>query len=204
MLKFLAENLYIVPIMAIIFMMLYMLGGEDIIFFKRKHYAIDPKANEKLVKSLNKFVRGRDFKVMGRTTIEFNGSIHTFDAILLSYYGAFGFAAAPQGGDIYGELNDEQWVAVFQGSRTPFYSPIMAMNGSVKTLKDIFRAEKVKCGNVESMAVFTNKDANVAVARSLAACHVNNLAAKLATPKYLADNGSDIDGMKAALEKYSK
>ncbi len=204
MLQFLAENLYIVPIMGIMFMMLYMLGGEDIIFFRRKHYAIDPKSEEKLIKALNKFVRGRDFKVMGRTTIEFKGSTHTFDAILLSYFGAIGFTAAPQGGDIYGELNDEEWAAIFQGRRTAFYSPVMAMNGSVKTLKDIFRAEKVKCGNVESMAVFTNKEANVAVARSLPACHVSNLETRLTTPKYLADNGSDIDGMKAALEKYSK
>lgn len=204
MLRTIAENAYIVPIMALMFMLMYMVGGEDVIFFRKKHEAVDPKAAEKLDSALKKFVRARDYQIMGRTTLEYNGSTYTFDALLLSYYGVIAFTAAPQGGDIYGELNDEEWVAIFQGSRTRFYSPIMAHAGAAKVIKEIFRAEKVKGGQFESMAVFTNNDANVAVARSLPACHVKDLREKLSSPKYLADNGADIAGMKAALEKYTK
>lgn len=204
MLRFIAENAYIVPIMAMIFMMLYIMGGEDIIFFRKKHEEIDPKATEKLNSALSRYARTRDYEVMGRTTIEFNGVTYTFDAILLCYYGVIGFTAVPQGGDIYGELNDDEWVAIFQKNRTRMYSPVKALNGSVKMFKDIFRAEKVKGGQAENMVVFTNKDANVAVARSLPAFHLNDLQARLSEPKYLVDNGANIEDMKAAIEKYSK
>ncbi len=204
MLRFIAENAYIVPIMGCFFIMMYMIGGEDIIFFRKKHYAIDPKANEKLDKALAKYARGRDYKVMGRTTLSFNGQTFTFDGLLLTYFGVIGFTAVPHAGDIYGDAADEEWVAIYDGKRTPFYSPVMAMNGSVKVIKDIFRTEKVKGGQTEIMAVFTNNDANVAVARSLPACHVSRLSERLTSAKLITDNGANIEAMKAALEKYAK
>lgn len=204
MLRFIAENAYVVAIMAIIFMYMYSFAGEDIIFFRKKHYAIDPKANEKLEKELAKFVRTRDYKVMGRTTLEFGGTTYTFDAIMFSYYGTICFTAAPQAGDIYGDINSEDWAAIWQGRRTPFYSPIMAQNGSVKMLKDLYRTEKVKCGHTETMVVFTNPDANVAVARSLPVCHLRDLTATIGATKYLADNGADITDMMEAVKKYVK
>ena len=203
MLQFIAENAYVVLIMAIIFMYMYAFAGEDIIFFRKKHEAIDPKANEKLEKALEKYVRTKDYKVMGRTTVEFGGTTYTFDAIMFAYFGTVCFTAAPQGGDIYGDLGSEDWTAVFQGQRTRFYSPAMAMNGSIKMLKDLYRAEKVKAGNTETIVVFTNNDANVAVARSLPVCHIKDLSSVLNT-KYTADNGADITDMMEAIKKHAK
>ena len=204
MLRFIAENGYVVVIMAIIFMYMYAFAGEDIIFFRKKHYAIDPKANEKLDKELAKFVRTRDYKVMGRTTVEFGGTTYTFDSIMFTYYGTICFTAAPQGGDFYGDAASEEWAAIFQGERTRFYSPVMAQNGSIKMLKDLYRNEKVKAGQTDTMVVFTNPDANVAVARSLPVCHLSNLVSTLSSAKYLADNGADISDMMEAVKKYSK
>ncbi len=204
MLRFIAENSYIVMILICIFFGLYAFGGEDLIFFRKKHYESDPNSQENLMDALNRFNRGRDFTVLGKTTVEFNGETHTFDAILLSYYGAVLFSAQPQAGEIYADLNDEQWVAIWQKKRTVFDSPVTAMNSSLKAVKDIFRAEKVKAGQSDVMAVFTNKDAIVAVAKALPACHEKKLGEKLAASKYLADNGANIEAMKAAIEKYKK
>ena len=203
MLEFIAKNMYIVVIMAIFFLFLYMMGGDDIIFFRRKKYLMDPKAQEKLMSGLGKFARVRGFTVMGPTTIKFEDKEMSFDAILLGFFGALGVKVCPQGGDIYGDVNSDTWVQIYEDNRITFDSPVNQMLGSTKLFKDIFRREKIKGGNCDSMAVFTNKDANVAVARSLPACHVSNLSATLETPKYLTDNGADIEGMKAAIEKYS-
>ena len=204
MLEFIARNAYVVPVMACIFLYMYAFAGEDLIFFRKKHYAIDPEANERLEKELSKFIRTKDYKLMGRTTVEFGGTTYTFDAIMFSYFGTICFTAAPHAGDIYGEIGSEDWVAIWQGDRTRFYSPVMAQNGAIKMLKDLYRAEKVKAGTTETMVVFTNKDANVAVARSMPVCHINELPKTLSASKYLADNGSDIDAMMAAVKKYTK
>lgn len=204
MYKFIAENFYIVVILAILFLFLYAMGGDDIIFFRRKKYAIDPKAHEKIMSSLGKFARLRGFEVLGPTTIQFENTTMSFDAILFGFFGTLAVKSCPQAGDIYGDNGSEQWVQIFNDQRTPFASPVYMMTGSEKLFKDIYRKEKVKFGQYESMAIFTNKDANVAVARSMPVCHVNELSKLLESPKFLTDKGADVSGMKSAIEKYSK
>ncbi len=204
MLRTIAQYAYVVPIMALMFMLLYMVGGEDIIFFRRKKYEIDPKADEKLMKALTRFARTREYKALGRTTLEFDGTTYTFDAILITYFGTIALNAEAYAGDIYGELNGDEWVAVFNGDRTRFLNPLTAMNGCKKLFRDIYRAENVKFGQTEAMAVFTNRDCNVAVAKNVPACHVNDLEARLSGGKYIADNGVNIEAMAEALAKYTK
>lgn len=183
-------------------MFLYVMGGDDIIFFRRKKYKMDEKGGEKLESALNKFTRMRDFEVLGKTTLTFEGKSYTFDAILFSFFGTVAFNIAPQGGEIYGDNSGDDWVQIFSGKRTTFANPVSEMTGSVKLFKDIYRSEKVKCGQTDTMVVFTNKDASVAVPRNLPVCHVSDLNTKLENAKYLADNGADIQAMKAAVEKY--
>lgn len=202
--EFLVENLPRIAILACLFFFLYIMGGDDIVFFRRKKYKTDPKSAEKLTNALNKFARLRGFEVLGRTTLEYNGTVFTFDNIILGFFGTVAFNAVSYSGDIYGEAGSDTWVQVFEGKRTSFENPVKALNGSVKFLKDIYREEKAKCGQAETMAVFTAKNVNVAVARSIPVCHVDELAKKLDVSKYLADNGADVAAMKAALEKYTK
>lgn len=204
MLEFIVENSYVVIILIILFLFLYMMGGDDIIFFRRKKYPMDPKANDKALSALGKFARMRGFEVLGPTTLECDGTTMSFDAILIGFFGTLAVKVCPQGGDIYGDVGSENWVQIFEGERTVFPSPIMAMNGSSKLFRDIYRAENVKFGKSESMAIFTNKICNVAVARSLPAYSVKDLGKALESPKFLTDNGADIPAMKAALLKYSK
>lgn len=205
MLRTIARFAYVVPVMGLMLMLLYIMGGEDIIFFRRKKYEVDPKADEKLMDALTKFARSRGFKVLGRTTLEFGGSTYTFDAILISYFGTIAFNAEGYAGDIYGEQNGDEWVAIFEGKRTRFLNPLVAMNGSSRLFRDIYRAEGLsKFGQTDAMAVFTNKECNVAVSRSASACHINNLAARLGEGKFITDNGVNVDEMAAALAKYTK
>ena len=50
MLKFIAERFYMIPLLAVLFMYLYYMGGEDIVFFRKKRYAEDPKSQERLMR----------------------------------------------------------------------------------------------------------------------------------------------------------
>ena len=143
MLETLASYLPYIMILACIFMFLYYMGGDDIIFFRRKKYAVDPNAQKSLMGAVNKFARMRDFTVMGPTTLEFDGQIYSFDAILLSYFGTVAFKTVPFAGDVYGDADKDEWVRIFEGERKNFANPVKASSGSVRHFRDIYRREKV-------------------------------------------------------------
>lgn len=203
MLEFLANNLYIVLVLIIVFTFLWIMGGEDIVFFRRKKYPIDPKANITLQRAVDRFASRRDFRVLGPTTLEFGGESYSFDAILLSLYGTVAFKAAPQAGDIYADVGEETWLQVFEGRRGRFEDPTKGLAGVGKFFRDLYRSENIKHGKTDSMVVFTDKHTTVAVPRTRPVCLAEDLVARL-EKNYLADNSADIAGMKRALDKYTK
>ncbi len=203
MLNFIADKAYVFWILVLLFGYLYYMGGEDIIFFRKKKHEIDPKAKENLADALNRFIRSRDFKVMGPTTIEFEGKEYSFDSLLFTYSGIVAFSLQPQIGETYADLSGENWATVWQGKRTEFANPLKAMEDNEKLFKDLFRAEGVKYIKAQNFVVFTNKNANVVAPRNLPVCHADDLSSKLGD-KCLADNGANIQGMMDAIEKYKK
>ena len=203
MLQFIANNIYIVLVLIIVFTFLWIMGGEDIVFFRKKKYPIDPNANETLQRAVDRFAAPREYRVLGPTTIEFEGETHYFDAILLSLYGTVAFKAAPWGGEIYGDPGEETWLQVFEGARRRFDDPTKDLAGVAKFFRDIYRAEKVKYGKTDAMVVFTNKKTVVAVPRTAPVCTADDLGTRL-EKNYLADNSADIAGMRRAIDKYTK
>lgn len=203
MFEFIANNAYILLIIICAFMMLYYLGGDNIFYFKKKKYNIDPKADEYLMDVLTKRTRLKDYKVLGRTTLNFKDTEYTFDAILLGYYGTVAFVNDGHGGQIYGDAVDPDWTQVFEGNKIHFSNPLAQLNGSVRFFRDIYRAENVKFGQTDPMVVFTNRDVSIAVPKSLPVLKLDSLKEVLGTTKYAVDNGADVEAMAAALAKYT-
>ena len=204
MFEFIANNIYIVWILVMLFGYLYIVGGDDIVFFRKKKHENDPKAGEKLASAMTKFARSRGYEIMGPVTVEFEGVEHHFDALMFGTSGTLAVSLQPQIGQIYGDLSGEEWAKIWNNERTTFPSPVLAMADYPKFLRDIYRAEGVKFGINQNLVVFTNKNCDVIVSRNTPACHVDNLAQKLNDMKYVADSGANIAGMKAAIEKYTK
>ena len=204
MFEFIANNAYIFWILVCIFLYLYVVGGDDIIFFRKKKHEVDPKANDKLSGELAKFARSRDSVVMGPTTIEFNGKEYSFDGLLITYAGTFVISCLPQIGEFYAELTTAEWTRLWNGKRESIANPLPEMRENEKLFREIYRAEGCKFGETNSVVVFTNKNANVVASRTMPVCHVVDLGKKLADMKATADNGAAIEAMKAAIEKYSK
>ncbi len=202
MLQFIAEHFYIIPALGILFMLLYFIGGEDIVFFRKKRYAEEPKSQERLMSAVNRFARSHRYKVYGRTTVEFEGERHTYDAIRLTLFGTILFSANPRGGDIYGDATKENWAQHFMDKRIEFPNPLNEMRGSGKFFRDIYRKENVKAGQTENVVVFTNRTVAVAVPKTLPVYKSEDLQKSMENKKFLTDNGADMAGMKAALDKY--
>ena len=180
-------------------------GSINIPFFKGKNKPADDKADKKLLNVLNRFARVRGFDVLGKTTLEFEGARYTFDAIILGFYGTIAFNSLSANGEIYGAINDEQWVQIFDGKRTEFANPTKALVGTPRFFKDIYRTERAKCGMVDSMMVFTGSKAATYITKnnSNTCVMLDKLYQTLDTVKRTSDNGADIPAMKAALAKYT-
>ncbi len=204
MLEFIANRIYVVWIILLVFLYLYIVGGDDIIFFRKKKHELDPKASEKLASELAKFARSRDSVVMGPATIAVDGKEYSFDGLLLTYAGTFVISLQPQIGEFYAELTANEWSHLWKGQRNTITNPLLAMKENEKLFRDIYRAEGCKYGETYSMVVFTNKEANVVASRNMPVCHVVDLGKKLTDMKATADNGANIQAMKAAIEKHIK
>jgi hypothetical protein len=202
MLENLAKNGFIIPLIIIMFMLLYYFGGENIVFFRKKKHRDDPKTEEKLLSAVNRFARGRDFKVYGETTIEWQGRQKTFDAVLLSFFGTVIFYGNGKGGEIYGDSQLENWVQIFLDERKNFPNPLKDSGADAKIFREIYRSENIKFGQIDSMAVFTNNFLSLAVPKSRGAVSVEEVVKILESKKYVADNGADIPAMAAAIEKH--
>ena len=204
MFEFIANKIYIFWILVMLFGYLYVVGGDDIIFFRKKKYEVDPKSGEKLMDALAKFTRGRDYEVMGPATVEFEGKEFSYDALVLTLAGTVIVNAQPLIGEFYAELTTEKWTRLWNGDRSSIENPLHALKDGEKLLRDIFRAEGCKFGTTQSVVAFTNKNSNVVAARTLPVCGVADLPKKLADMKATADNGANVQAMKAAVEKHIK
>ncbi len=201
MLKFIAEHAYVFWVLVILFLFLYLMGGDDIIFFRRKKYPQDPKAGEKLKNAVERFAVRRDYKVLGPITLEREGERYSFDAVMLGLWGTVAFKAAPRAGEIYADTDSDGWLQVFEGEREYFPDPLKELTGVGKFFRELYRAEGVKYGKTDALVVFTRNNTSVAVSRFSPVCHISDLSAKL-EKNYLSDNGARIDRMREALEKY--
>lgn len=148
-----------------------------------------------------------NFEATGRTTLRFSGEEYTFDEILLSEYGTIAISSVYRKGDVYGAVNDDEWICITAaegGKKERFANPFRAQNGCVKFFKELYKQEKAKGGFADSFVVFPYGNSILYVTpRNANAVTLATLKERLGQPKYLADNHADVAAMKAAIEKYS-
>lgn len=149
----------------------------------------------------------KSFEVVSDVTLAADGESYHFDTLLLSEYGTIAVNAVYQKGDIYGGANDDEWVCVPKTAvnhKEYFANPLKAQAGCVRFFKDLYKAEKVKGGNVDSIVVFPySKTILYTTPKTINAFDLKGFKEKLTDNKYYANNRADIAAMKAAVEKYS-
>lgn len=201
------SGLLVSSIMAIVLlaaMITFAIFSGKLELFKNKKSQSSDEISTTLMKSLKRFAGLRDMELLGKTTLSFGGETFDFDAILLTYYGTIAVKSCFAQGEIYGEAKDEKWVSIDKnGNRSHFANPMSSVNGSVKFFKELYGAEKAKCGLSEAVVVFPAKNTELFTGKNTNVYTVKSLEAKLSTDKYQADKGADIAAMKAALEKYT-
>ena len=181
---------------------LYM--GDSNFFKKRQNENGAKSAYERAIRNVSTL---KNFTVMGRTTVSFEGEEYTFDNLLLSEYGTIAVNAVYEKGDIYGNANDDEWVCVptaAVSNKHYFANPVKSQLGVVRFFKEIYKKEKVKGGFSDSCVVFPYSKTELYVTpKHINAFTLAGFKVKLNDAKYAADNKADVEAMKAAIEKYT-
>ncbi|MEG0019565.1 MAG: NERD domain-containing protein [Oscillospiraceae bacterium] len=193
----------IIAVVGLVLVYIFMDEEHKQLIFKKKPSPSDNRGEENLLKVLKRFSSVKNFDVLPKTTIEFDGVQFTFDAILVGFFGTIAISGVNLSGEIYGETNSDQWAQVLEGRRAEFANPLKELNGSVRFFKEMYKQEKTKFGNVDSLVVFTSKKVELYAGKKSPAIAVDQLYSKLDVEKYLTDNGADMEAMKATIAKYT-
>lgn len=172
-------------------------------FFKNRQK--QDSAKSAFSRTMHRIAVLKNYEVMENITLEFNGEKFFFDALLLSGYGTVGISACYAKGDIYGGVNDVNWLCVPNTTlshKEYFENPVRQLGGSVRFFKDLYKAEKVKGGSADSFVVFPFSKTTLYLGKNAPAYTLSDAQEVLSGQKYAADNGADVAAMKTALEKY--
>ncbi len=194
--------LIVVAIMIFAIVLIAVLKYTNLLKPKRSKSLEDKKAVADFLSALNGYKRFKEIEIIQNPKLTFEGKTYEYDAILLSFFGCMALKVSCRNGDIYGELNSENWVQIIEDQRTEFKNPLKDLEGSDKFLKSIFRVEKTKVLQVETAIVIAAKGAIPGLSKPIPFFTIKSLIEALKTSKYTKDNGAQINEMKEALLKY--
>ena len=201
--KFLFVSMFVGLVIIITFAAIALYAGDNN-FFKNRQKETGAKSS--FIRTIHRLATFKDFEVMENVNLEFNGEKYSFDAVLLSSYGTIGIKASYAKGDIYGGVNDVNWLCVPNttiSKKEYFENPVRTLSGSVRFFKELYKAEKVKGGSADSFVVFPYSKATLYLGKNTPAYTLNDVQNVLGEHKYSLNNNADVAAMKAALEKYS-
>ncbi len=195
------EIVAIIILLASVVVVLVFVG----IYFYRKNHV--PKVRQKgknnkagrAVAAMQSFARGNRFRLIAPAHLVRGDKEARLDALVVGYFGILGLVAVGYNGEIYGEANDAQWVQVTDDGRRYFDNPVLEAAADVRVIRDALFEKKLRKIPVEVLAVFTDKNAQLALPRSTGHLTVKDLKKQLRKEKYLEDTKLDLDEVEKTL-----
>ena len=144
------------------------------------------------------------YEVISPAVLEKNGSVTDLDFILVGIFGLLCVKCVGLGGEIYGSAGDAMWLQVCDEKRQSFENPLRRAEQDTRLVRDALFSAKMKNVPVETVVVFTNKRAQLALPRSTGHYTMKDFRALLGKSKFTQDKHTDIAQAVAALRAYQK
>ena len=106
------------------------------------------------------------------------------------------------GGEIYGSAEDTNWLQVLSDNRLSFENPLQKAAADTRLVRDALFSAKLKSIPVETVCVFTNKTAELAVPRGAGHLTVKEFKSLLSKDRFVTDKKVDIEKAAAAVKEY--
>lgn len=148
------------------------------------------------------FALTRQFTVISPANIAKDGKFADVDFIMVGFFGVLGVKCIGLGGEIYGNANDAMWLQVAGSKRVSFENPMLAAQKDARVIRDTLFEAKLKNITVDTVVVFANKKASLAIPRSTGHFTVKDFKKYLDKDKFEQDKGIDVAKTVQAIKKY--
>ena len=196
------DGLILVAVVAAISLIYYFLFQKDSSKPKRGKDLSPEAAAAKPLAATKRFALLQQYQVIAPAKLVKNEKTADLDFILVGSFGLLCVKCIGLGGEIYGSAGDENWLQVHGKNRTPFENPLNKAAADTRLVRDALFTAKLKSIPVETVVVFTNKKAALALPRSTGHYTVKDFNALLGKSSLLADKGVDIAKAADAVRAY--
>lgn len=159
-------------------------------------------AAAKPLAAAKRFAALQQYEVIAPAALAKNGRFADLDFIIVGCFGLLCVKCIGRGGEIYGSEGDAKWLQVRGETRTSFENPILQAAADTRLVRDTLFTANLKNIPVETVCVFTNKNASLALPRSTGHLTVKEFRALLDKEKYRTDKHVDIAKASAAVRAY--
>lgn len=160
------------------------------------------KAAAKPLKAARRFAMMQQYEVIAPARLAKNGTFADIDFIIVGVFGLLCVKCIGLGGEIYGNAEDAKWLQVLVDKRIPFDNPLQISSVDTRLVRDTLFAAKLKSIPVETICVFTNPKASLAIPHSAGHYTLKEFKALLGKDKLTIDKKVDIAKASAAVKAF--
>ncbi|MEG0167891.1 MAG: nuclease-related domain-containing protein [Ruthenibacterium sp.] len=192
-------------IVAVIAVFLVVFRDEDAKATAKKRRQKNLSAAKTAAKPLaaaRRFATMQQYEVIAPARLAKNGAFADLDFILVGVFGLLCVKCIGLGGEVYGNAEDAKWLQVLVDERIPFDNPLQAAGADTRLVRDTLFAAKLKSIPVETVCIFTNPDASLAIPHSAGYYTVKEFKTLLGKDRLTVDKKVDIAKAVAAVKAY--
>lgn len=162
----------------------------------------DSKKSAKALGAARRFAALHQYQVIAPAQLAKDGKFADLDFIIVGWFGLLCVKCIGLGGHIYGSTGDDMWLQVDGEKRISFKNPLKEAEADTRLVRDTLLSAGMHGISVETVCVFTNKSANLAIPRSSGHFTLKEFKSLLSKTKYEQDKGIDIAKTADAVKKW--
>ena len=160
------------------------------------------KKSAKALSAARRFAALHQYQVIAPAQIAKDGKFADLDFIIVGWFGLLCVKCVGLGGQIYGNPGDPMWLQEDAEKRISFENPMRAAEADTRLVRDTLFTANLRGIQVETVCVFTNKKATLALPRGTGHYTLKDFKALLGKSKYEQDKGVDIPQTVDAVKKW--
>lgn len=159
---------------------------------QRKNKNMRGNAAAKVISATKRYAVLQGYQMIAPAHLAKNGRFADIDCILVGNFGLLCVKCIGLGGQIYGGVDDAKWLQILGETRISFDNPLQVSASDTRLVRDALFTAKMKSVPVETVCVFTNKKAELALPRSTGHYTLKDYSALLGKDKLLQNKHVDI------------
>ena len=154
-----------------------------------------------MVSALGRYASMHGFVILAPAVLQSKDKECRLDALLVTYAGVVGVRCMGHNGEIFANSGENEWLWVTSKGRNPLPDPVAQAAADVRVLRDaLMQNSALRNIPVECLTVFTDKDVQLAVPKSIPIYRRKELLSLLENEKFLQDKGIDLPAVAAVLK----